>query len=120
MLGGDGFGKSGEGVGFIKKGLALKIGRLDKIAIDDAYFPDAGARQKIRGGGTDGAATDDDGAGGEEALLSLLANAREENLAGVFFVQRIVHLAAGLCESGIAFLPTKTRKPEGASSVPYL
>jgi hypothetical protein len=50
----------------------------------------------------------------------LVANAGEENLAGVFFVQRIVHLAAGLCESGIAFLPTKTRKPEGASSVPLL
>jgi len=67
--GGNGFGERGEGIGFVKEVLTLKIRGLDKIAVDNAQFSDASADQEISGGATDRAASDDDGAGGEQALL---------------------------------------------------
>jgi hypothetical protein len=85
-LGGDGLGQRGEGVGFVKEGLALKIRGLDKIAIDDAQFTDAGAYQEVCGGGTDRAASDNNGAGGEQTMLAFLADSGAENLSRVFFV----------------------------------
>jgi len=92
-LGGDGFGESGEGVGFVEKGLALEIGRFDEITIDYAKLSDSGADQEVGGSGSNGAATDDNGAGGEEALLAFFAEGSEENLTRVFFVEGRIHSA---------------------------
>ncbi len=107
-LGGDGFGQRGEGVGFVKERLALKIRGLDKIAIDNAQFSDTRAHQEIRGGGTDRAASDNDGAGGQQALLAFLANGGEKNLARVFFVKRGVHFVVAFAER---CTPTNRRRP---------
>lgn len=74
---GDGFGDGGSGVRFVEERLALEIGRLDKITVDDANFPHAGADEEIGRGGTDRAASDDYGAGGEESLLTFFTNASE-------------------------------------------
>src|SRR5229473_513611 len=106
-LGGDGFGERGEGIGFVKEGLALKIRGLDKIAVDDAQFSDACANQEICGGRTDCAASDNDGAGGEQALLAFIADGGKENLARVFFVKRRVHFVVAFVER---CKPTKRRR----------
>jgi hypothetical protein len=72
-------------IGLFEQSLALQIGRLHKISIDDSEMTDAGADEQIGGCGTDGAATDDHGARGEKAGLTVLADARKEHLARVFF-----------------------------------
>jgi len=98
-FGGNGFGEGGEGVGFVKEGLALKIRGLDKIAIDNTQLSDAGAHQEICGGGAYRAASDNDSAGGEQPPLAILANPGEENLARVFFVRRGVHFVVAFCRA---------------------
>lgn len=42
-LGGDSLWERGDGIGFVKESLALKIRMLDKIAVDNALFSDASA-----------------------------------------------------------------------------
>ena len=42
-LGGDSLWERGDGIGFVKESLALKIRGLDKIAVDNAEFSDTGA-----------------------------------------------------------------------------
>jgi hypothetical protein len=88
---GDGFGESVASVGFVEERLTLKIGRLDEIAINDSNAANAGTDEKICGGRADGAAADDGGAGGEQTLLALRTDARKKDLAGVFFLESVVH-----------------------------
>jgi len=90
-LGGDGLGKGFEGVGFIKQGLALKIGRLDEIAINNSEMADTRADQKICGGRAQCSATDQDYSGGQETPLSMFADSGEEDLARVTVLQVRVH-----------------------------
>lgn len=80
-LGGYGFREIFRGVGFFEQSLALEVGRLDEIAIDDAQRAQAGADELIGDGCTGGAAADQDGAGIEEALLAGFADSGEEDLA---------------------------------------
>jgi hypothetical protein len=85
LLGGDGFGKGVAGIRFVEKGLALKVGRLDKVAVDDAETADTGASEESGRRGADSAATDDYGAGSGEALLAGFADSGKENLARIAF-----------------------------------
>lgn len=94
-FGGDGFGEGVAGVIFIEQGLALKIGRLDEIAIEDSDAADAGADQQAGGGGANGSAADDHGAGGEKALLTLEGETFKKYLPGIFFLKRIIHDFSG-------------------------
>jgi len=69
-----------------KEGLALKVRGLDKIAVDDAQFPDASANQEIcAGAARDCATSDNDGAGGEQALLAFLADGGKERIWREYF-----------------------------------
>jgi hypothetical protein len=86
------FGKGRLRVFFVEEGLPLKIGRLDKIAVDNADASDAGTNQEVCGGGADGAASDDDRGGSKQTLLAFLANVGKEHLTRVFFAKRLVHL----------------------------
>ena len=71
--------------------MTLKVGRLDEIAIDDAEAPDAGANEQICRRGANRAATYDNSAGGEQTLLTLNTNPSEKHLAGVFFLESVIH-----------------------------
>jgi len=62
--GGDRFGKRFGGVGLVEEGLALKVARLDVIAVDDAQCANAGASQQSGKGGTGRAAANDAYLGG--------------------------------------------------------
>src|SRR5579863_8607799 len=86
-LGGDGLGEGFEGIGFIKQGLALKIGWLDEIAINNLEMTDTCADEKICGGRAQSSATDQDYSGGQESPLSMFADSGEEDLARVTVLQ---------------------------------
>jgi hypothetical protein len=58
--------------------LALKIRRLDEIAVDDADVADAGADQMIRENGAESAASNYGDAGGEQASLAGFTDAGEK------------------------------------------
>ncbi len=58
-FGGDGLGEDVEGVGLVEQGLALQVRGFNEIAIDDSEVPDAGANEKIGGGGSDCTAAND-------------------------------------------------------------
>lgn len=75
--------------------MALEIGRLDEITIEDTNAADAGADQQAGGGCANGSAANDYGAGGEEALLALEAEALKKYLPGIFFLKKIVHDFSG-------------------------
>jgi len=85
LLSGNRFRKRIACVGFVEQRLALKVGRLDEIAVKNAETANAGAGEQSGGGSADGAAADYDGAGRGKALLAGFTNAGEENLARVAF-----------------------------------
>ncbi len=81
--GGFGFGEGGVGVGFVEEDLALEVGGLDEVAVDEGDVADAGAGEERGGCGSGGAYADDGDAGLAEQLLAGGADSGEENLAGV-------------------------------------
>jgi hypothetical protein len=84
--GGFGFGEGVAGVGFVEEDLALEVGGLDEVAVDEGEGADAGAGEEggcSCSGGSD--AYDGDVDGGEE-LLAGGSDAGEEDLAGVAFL----------------------------------
>jgi hypothetical protein len=83
------------GVGFIEKRLALQVGRLDEIAVDDSEATNTRADQQIGSGSADRAATDDCCAGSEQPLLAFRADPGEKHLARVLLLERIVHVRCG-------------------------
>ena len=89
------FGQSFLGIRFVKKRLALQVGRLDEIAVNDSQLTDAGADQKIGGGSANRATTDDCGAGGKQPLLAFRTDPGEEHLARIFLMERIIHVRCG-------------------------
>ena len=78
-----------------QKGLALKIGRLDEIAVDDSNAADAGTDQQAGRRRANGSAANYYGAGGEEALLALEAECRQKVSAWSIFPEEIVHDFSG-------------------------
>ena len=84
-----GLGEGFERVGFVEEDLALEVGGLDEVAIDEGEGADAGAREQRGGGGPGGSDADDGDVGGGELLLTCGADAGKEDLAGVaLFVRR--------------------------------
>ncbi len=72
----------GEGVacvGFVEEGLALEVGGLDEVAVDEGERADTGAREQRCGGRSHGPAADDGDVSGGETLLAEGADAGEEN-----------------------------------------
>lgn len=64
--GGFRFGEGGEGVGLVEEDLALEVGGLDEVAVDEGEGADAGAGDEGGGGGSGGAAADDGDVGRRE------------------------------------------------------
>ena len=84
--GGFGFGEGSAGVLFVEEHLALKVGGLDEVAVDEGEVADAGARKEACGGGAGCADAHDSSVGVGEKLLAGCADAGEEDLAGVAVV----------------------------------
>jgi hypothetical protein len=95
LLRGDRFGQGFLGVGFIKKRLALQVGRLNEIAVNDSQLTDAGADQKTGGGRSDRTATDDCRAGAKQPFLAFWTDSGEKHLARIFLLERIFHERCG-------------------------
>ena len=80
---GFGLGEGFAGVVFVEEDLALEVGGLDEVTVDEGEAADAGAGEETGGGGTGCADSDDGGVGVAEAMLALGADAGEEDLPGV-------------------------------------
>jgi hypothetical protein len=103
--GGFGFGEGGAGVVFVEEHLALEVGGLDEVAVDEGEMAYAGAGEKA-GCGCSGCADADDGdVGAAEELLAGLADGGEEDLAGVTVLIRdgIASWVRGAWGVGICF-----------------
>jgi hypothetical protein len=81
--GGFGFGEGGAGVVFVEEHLALEVGGLDEIAVDEGEMADAGAGEEAGGCCAGCADTDDGDVRMGEELLAGFAYAGKEDLAGV-------------------------------------
>ena len=81
--GGFRLGQGGEGVGLVEEDLALEVGGLDEVAVDEGEVADAGAGEQRGGGGSGGADADNGDACFGEQALALRADAGEEDLPGV-------------------------------------
>ena len=81
--GGFGLGEGGAGIVFVEEHLALEVGGLDEVAVDEGEVADAGAGQQAGGGGSGGTDADDGDVGAGEEVLAGLADGGEEDLAGV-------------------------------------
>ena len=87
LLRGKRFGQGFFGVGFIEKRLALQVGRLNKIAVNDSQLTDASADQETGGSSSDRTATDDDRTGGEQSFLAFRTDPGEKHLARIFLLE---------------------------------
>ena len=79
--GGDGFGDLLGGVALVEEDLALEIGQLDEVAIDDSQETDAGAGEELGSDGAERAAADEEQARFCEAILALGADLGKKLLA---------------------------------------
>ena len=77
---GFGFGEALECVGLVEEDLALEVGRLDEVAIDEGEGSDAGAGEERGSRGSSGSAADDRSVRGGKALLAGEADSGEEDL----------------------------------------
>jgi hypothetical protein len=82
-------------LGFIEKRLALQVGRLDEIAVNDSQLTDASADQETGGSSSDRTATDDDRTGGKQPFLAFRTDSGEKHLARIFLLERIIHERCG-------------------------
>ena len=78
-----GFGQTFARVGFVEEDLALEIGRLDEVAVDEGERADAGACEQRGRGRAHGSAAHDGNMRLASLLLPAVANAREKDLARV-------------------------------------
>ena len=94
--GGFGLGQAFAGVGFVEEDLALQVGGLDEVAVDESEGADSGAGEQRGGGSAHGTAADDGNVSLGEALLAGCADSCEEDLAGVaVFVQDEARVGIG-------------------------
>ena len=80
-LGGLGLGNRIGHILLIEQHLALQVGELDKIAVDNLQVPHPGPRQHVGGHRAQRAATHDQGRGIKQLLLAGLAEAGQQHLA---------------------------------------
>ena len=78
--GGGGFGLLRGGICFVKEPLALEVGPLDDIAVDEAEVADTGTGQGRGLEGSEGTTADDGDSGSCEASLTVGAERPETNL----------------------------------------
>jgi len=83
---GFGLGEGVAGVVFVEEDLALEVGGLDEVTVDESEAADAGAGEEAGGGGAGSSDADDSCVSLLEAALTLGADAVEEDLAGVAVV----------------------------------
>ena len=81
-----GLGEGLEGIGFVEEDLALEVGGLDEIAVDEGEGSDSGAREQGSGCCSGGTASDDSDVRGGEYVLAGGADSGEEYLTGVAVV----------------------------------
>ena len=86
--GGFGFGGGVGGVLLVEKDLALEVGGLHNVAVDEGEVADAGAGEQRGGRGAGGSDADDGDAGVGEKLLAGEADAGEQNLPGIAGIER--------------------------------
>jgi len=84
--GGFGLGEGLEGVGLVEEDLALEVGGLDEVAVDEGEGADAGAGEEGGCCCSGGSAADDGDVRGGELALALSSDAGEEDLTGVAVV----------------------------------
>ena len=106
--GGLGLGQAFEGVGFVEEDLALEVGGLDEVAVDEGEGAYAGAGEQRCGGGSGGPAADDGDMGRGEPLLAGGADAGEEDLA---------RIAVAILDRGRAFCRQPGHFPAGLERV---
>jgi len=97
-----GFGEGVAGIVFVEEDLALEVGGLDEVAIDEGEAADAGAGEETGGGCAGGADADDGCVRVQKTLLSALADGGEEDLAGVALV--VVDFCGGTCVGNASIL----------------
>jgi hypothetical protein len=88
-LGGDGFGQGLTRVVLVEKRLALQIGGLDKVAIENPGAANSSANEQASSSRADGSAANDNDARCEQALLTFFADSSEEHLTRVLSLKRI-------------------------------
>ncbi len=81
--GGLGLGQALAGVGLIEEDLALEVGGLDEVAVDEGEGAYAGSGEQRGRGSAHGTTADDGDVCPREPLLAGDADGGEENLAGV-------------------------------------
>ena len=83
-------GRASRASCFVVEDLALEVGGLDEVAVDEGEGADAGAGEQRSGGGSGGPAADDGDVAVGEAALAGIADGAEEDLAGIAvgFVRR--------------------------------
>ena len=84
--GGFGLGEGLEGVGLVEEDLALEVGGLDEVAVDEGEGADAGSGEERGCCCSGGSAADDGDVRGGELALALGSDAGEEDLTGVAVV----------------------------------
>ena len=75
-------GRACEGVGFVEEDLALQVGGLDEVAVDEGERADAGAGEKAGGGGAGGSDSDDSGVSGARVFAGLPGRCRGRGPGG--------------------------------------
>ena len=98
--GGFGRGEGVAGVGFVEEDLALEVGGLDEVAVDEGEGADSSACEERCGGRAHGSAAYDGDVGGGKTLLADSADAGKENLTGVSVFIRDYSGGIGDCVSG--------------------
>ena len=98
--GGFGLGEGVAGVGFVEEDLALEVGGLDEVAVDEGEGADSSACEERCGGRAHGSAAYDGDVGGGKTLLADSADAGKENLTGVSVFIRDYSGGIGDCVSG--------------------
>lgn len=69
--------------GFAVEDLALEVGGIDGVVVDEADRADAGGGEVHGGGRAEGAGTDEEDGGVFQALLAFLSDVRDEDVAGI-------------------------------------
>lgn len=82
-------GQGGKGVGFVEEDLALKVGELDEVTINEDEVANAGAGQQGCGGRSSGSYADNGHVSLAEEVLTGGGNPGKEDLAGVAVGERV-------------------------------
>src|SRR5205823_3278589 len=117
--GGLGLGQIGRDVALVEEHLALKVTRLDEVAVDEAQVADAGADEDVGQHGAQRAAAAQGDVGVAQALLPFFADAVKAHLPAVAFQGWICRHASSPAPSvpGSAWDRTAREAPPRAKQV---